>query len=148
MDKAQLLYRIKQIGDRATKGISDVMRDEAENIRDLARSNAPVDEGNLEAAIKTDFDYQGINRRLRASIYIDMEMPEAQGNGRTVGRYAEIMHELLAPYGSGRFNLGKKSEDKRAAGHDVGGKFLERAAEARVEPMLTRVMNIVRRSLR
>lgn len=145
MNRSKLLYRIKQVGERATKGISTVMRQEAINIRDLARSNAPVDEGNLESAIEVDFDYLGANGRLRASVYIDSKIV-VRKDGKTIGDYARVMHELLEPYGTGRFHLGPRSQAKAQAGHDVGGKFLERAAQARLSELLRKAREIVRRA--
>ena len=144
LNKAQLMYRINQIGERAAKGISTVMREETENIATLAKSYAPVDEGNLEAAIKTEFDYLGVNGRLRASVYIDTSLV-VRSDGKTVGNYARVMHELLQPYGSGDFHLGPLSRAKAEAGNDVGGKFLERAAKARMEMLVRKAQRIAQR---
>lgn len=136
---------ILQIGDRAMRGVSTVMIDEGEKIKELAKSNAPVDEGNLEEAIKMEVDRGGIHGRTRVSVYIDEAM-EA-GNNKVVGDYAILMHEGLAPYGSGAYNLGVKSQAKAAGGGDVGGKFMERAIKEREPILMRRVYEIARRLL-
>lgn len=118
--------KIEQTGDRAVKGMSDVLRRRARLIRDLARSYAPRMTGLLERSI----DYvtiKGSNRRNTFVVYVDMDADAP--HGKTVGDYAPVMERKLRPYGAGRFNLGKGSKEKRAAGNDVGGRFFRRAVE-------------------
>lgn len=134
-----------QIGDRAVRGVSNVMVSEGKKIQELAVSNAPVDEGNLEEAIKIEIDRGGINGRTRVSIFVDEDMDA--GHGKTVGDYAARMHEGLAPYGSGAYNLGEKSRQKANSGHNVGGKYMERAIDEREDELMRKVYDIVRKSL-
>lgn len=148
MNKRALMFRITQVGERATKGLSTVMREEAEKLAELARDYAPVDEGNLEEAIQTKFDYEGINGRLRASVFIKMGMVVDRETGKRISHYAMAMHEGLAPHGSGAFKLGPLSRQKAAGGKDVGGKFMERAAAQRIGIIYQRAHQIVQRQLK
>lgn len=97
----------------------------------LAIQMAPVDEANLEKAIKVaEFGggrgADGRFMRKTFELYVDGSMP-ANEKGKTVGDYAYIMHEHLTPYGPKQ--LGPRSQAKNAAnGGKVGGMFLIRAA--------------------
>lgn len=137
---------LTQIGERALRGISTVMEEEGNEIQALARSYAPVDEGDLESAIKIEKDRGGENGRTRIFVYVDMDAPA--DHGKVVGDYAMLMHEGLAPYGSGFYKLGKLSIEKLMAGNKVGGKFMERAAIDRLPILISRVNAIVKRALR
>lgn len=145
-DVDRLTLAINQIGDRAVRGIAQVMREEGENIRDLARSYAPVDDGYLEQSIVTDEDRHGAHGRLQVYVFINENM--AADRGKLIRDYAILMHEGLAPYGSGAYQLGPRSRAKALGGNKVGGKFLERAAKKRLKPLMQKVQEIVRRSLR
>jgi len=118
--------------------------------RDLARKFAPVDEGNLEEAIKVHPDELGVKRdafgrfaRTEVEVYIDMDMPIDGRDGKTVGDYAYIQHEWLTPYGP--WKLGEKSVRKQnGQSEQVGGGFLERAAQAiedEIEDALLDILN-------
>lgn len=132
-DVEDLTYRLLQVGERAARGMTGMMRDEAEAIVEKAKSNAPIDKGNLEQAIKLDESrsrgLSGQFGRTVFTIYVDGNVVD--NDGKPVSEYATIMHEELAPYGSGNYDLGKKSQSKMMEGHDVGGKYLERAVEER-----------------
>ena len=145
-DVAGLTFALTQIGERALRGISTVMEEEGAEIQALARSYAPVDEGDLESAIKLEKDRSGEHGRTRVFVYVDMDAPA--DHGKVVGDYAMLMHEGLAPYGSGAFHLGKLSIEKMMAGNNVGGKFMERAAIDRLPILMSRVQAIVKRALR
>lgn len=143
---------LHQVGDRATRGISDVMREEGEIIRDLARDNAPVDDYDLERAITMDVDRSGVHGRTQVYIYVDEDVEGA--DGKAVREYATLMHEGLAPYGSGFagdvWNPNypeSKSKLKAAAGYAVGGKFLTRALKERYAIMMRKVKVIAERVL-
>lgn len=102
----------------------------------LARAMAPVDEGNLEQAIKLRpeggtaqlRDEYGRFAKTEIEVYIDVNMPVPGRPGKTVGDYAYEIHEHLTPYGF--MQLGPKSQRKQArnGGIEVGGGFLDRAA--------------------
>lgn len=131
-DVEGLMAQLEQIGLRAVRGVSAMMKVEAEAMRDKARSNAPVDKGGLEEAIKSEAVGGGRNQlgqfeRVSYKVFVDGAMPGA--DGRPVSDYATIMHEELAPYGT--YKLGPKSLEKAAAGNEVGAKYLERAVEER-----------------
>lgn len=107
----------------------------AKEVQSLAIKMAPVDEGNLEESIKTDVSAQGRDSlgrfgQKKVTVYVDVDMPLPQEPGRTVGDYAYEIHEHQTPYGP--IPLGKKSQAKNDSngGIVVGGKFMERAAEA------------------
>jgi len=114
---------IKNDADKATQAARRRMRVEAQRIMELSQKNAPVDEGNLEAAhhIVTERD-----DRFRKT-----ETVEVGGtvHGVDVDRYALVMHEA-------EYHLGPKSLAKQAgSGRMVGRKYLERAFKER-EPFL------------
>lgn len=109
---------LEQTGQKSVRGGADVLREGAKKIADRAREYAPVDEGNLEAAIHAGEDRGGINRRVRT--YVEVA---DQVNGVRVEDYALEMHESV-------YNLGPKSAEKAAqTGKAVGRKYLERAAD-------------------
>ena len=121
--------KITQYGERAEKGMSNVMRKRAVMIRDLARSFAPRKTGLLEKNI----DYVTVkdsNRRNSYEVYIDQDAERKRG---TLGDYALVMERRLRPHGRGPFNLGEISKEKRQAGNDVGGRFFKRAVEKGTE---------------
>lgn len=115
------------------KRVTSKMIIKAAAIRDLARKMAPVDEANLEKAIKVRPETPGRARndqgqfvRQEIEVYIDMSMPVPGRPGKTVGDYAYEMHEHLTPVGP--LNLGPKSREKQGASDvEVGGAFLTRA---------------------
>lgn len=116
-----LVLALRQGGERVVRRAREAMKREADKIVLLAKSNAPVDKGDLEASIRAEKEYED-NKRLQINVMV---------GGGEVDTYAVQMHEGLAPYGSGAFHLGPGSRAKAAAGNDVGGKYLERAFEAR-----------------
>lgn len=120
---------------------NQMMHDKAIELRDLARDMAPIDEGNLEEAIKVDPD-EDIDvfggRKIIYRVYIDMDMeaPHHNVNGdvtkgtenKTVGDYAYYVHEYVTP--SGNNQLGELSAEKQeSVDVEVGGGFMTRAAE-------------------
>lgn len=128
----KMFVQLRQLGEKTVKGVSQVMQNYGDKIRDRAREYAPVDEHDLEKAIVKSTNYNGPNRRSIVSIYVDMT--KAAGV-HTVGSYAILMHESLA-IGLRReealvrgylYGLGPKSQKKDAGRGIVGGKFLTRA---------------------
>lgn len=150
----ELRYLLKQAGQKAVKGAIDQMRKEAQKIADLARQMAPVDEGDLEKAIIVTEegggrDSSGRFARKQLSVGVDMDAPAGfnkRGEQITVGAYAYVMHEHLAPFG--KFGLGPLSRLKQSRQSVmVGGKYLERAL-AEIEPgLINRVVLRVKREL-
>jgi hypothetical protein len=146
MDASALTLAIKQVGARASRGVAGLLRTEGETIRDLAKAFAPVKDGYLENAIKTEAQRVNGNGRLEVYVYIDMGMPAA--DGKSVGDYALQMHEGLEGGGSGAFKLGPGSRLKEAlTGMPVGGKFLERAGAERIGTIMARAQQLVRNAL-
>lgn len=135
-----LLAKLSQTGERAVRGVSEEIKEGAKDIQDLARLQAPVDEGNLEDAIKVEVDRSGINGRIQAYVYVDSD--QDTGDGRTVGEYSNYMHE-------GTYNLGPRSQIKQsAAGVVVGRKFLERAVDDLAPGIIDRVYRAMQRIIR
>jgi len=128
----QMLLNLDTTG---RKRVLKALYAQALKVRDLARKFAPVDEGNLEKAIKVRPEQLGPVRdelgrfmRQEIEVYVDAEMEVPERPGKTVGDYAYEIHEHLYPYGP--WNLGPKSQDKQAGQSEmVGGGYLERAAE-------------------
>jgi len=155
LDVESLIAEIRQTGDRAVKGVSDVVRDEGEKVQELARDMAPHDDGYLEAAIKVEEskstqgrDVQGRftsgGGRLQVTVYVDGDMPGSHDR-KTVGDYALLMHEGLSPYGDGTYKPGEGTLAKIYAGMKAGGKFLERALRERRKHLIDRSAAIVKR---
>lgn len=115
-------------------------------LKELAIRMAPVDEGNLEHAIKmtpeegghgstrlrsdgSDGKRKGTFLRTEVEVYVDMDMRLPNRPKNTVGDYAYEIHEHLSPMG--HKNLGEKSILKQLAspGVLVGGGFMTRAAD-------------------
>lgn len=139
-----LIVSIEQIGKKAVDHAIRRMGSEAEKIRDLAIEYAPVEHGGLEEAIIVDEDRSGINGRKVFYVLVDETAPELDEDGsptgRSVGQYAEYMHEGTD------YKLGKRSQEKNASGK-VGPKFLERAADEREDEVEQSVYNAVRELL-
>lgn len=149
MDVQLLQVGLEQIGDRSERMILKALREGANEIRDLAREYAPIDierpgdpGGDLEDAIVVDEDRGGINRRTRVFVHVD---PNAYDNrGVQVAIYGMLMHEGLAPYGSGAFELGDRSRRKDGGRGMVGGKFLERAAAEKYDEIKRHVEGVAK----
>lgn len=116
---------------RSVKGLIKA----GKRLQKLAIKMAPVDEGNLEKAIKMIPEGEGRERddlgrfvRTEVEVYVDMDMPVPQRPGKTVGDYAYEIHEHLTPMG--QKNLGPKSNMKQMGSNViVGGGFMTRAAD-------------------
>ena len=150
VSSTELSFRLDQVGDRAIRGISQAIREGAHDIAEKARSNAPVDQGNLEDAIKVDISRSGVNGRVSATVYVDESMPapELTPDGRivkgteykVVGDYAMKMHE-------GEYKLGKRSRAKASAGHEVGPKYLERAVDEVLPGVVAAARRLAKRAV-
>lgn len=141
-----LVVRLNQTGERALRGVSAKIREGAKKIQYRAVEYAPVDEGDLESAIKVMTDRGGINSRLQATVYVDGD--EEASNGKKVGDYALAVHEGVAPFGSGGWGrLGKRSKIKDGNRGVVGGKFLERAAEELAPEITKDLQEAIRKAL-
>jgi HK97 gp10 family phage protein len=135
-----LLTNLSQVGERAVRGVSDEIKQGAEDIKDLAKLQAPIDEGNLEDAIKVDVDRSGVKGRIQAFVYVDGSV--TTDDGKAVEDYAMQMHE-------GTYNLGPRSQAKDSAvGGGVGRKFLERAVDELSPNIINRVQQAVKRTIR
>lgn len=123
-----------QVAENTKRRAVRKLHEKALEIAALARKYAPLDEGNLEKAIKVFPETIGERLRNEAGqfvrqevfVYVDVDMPVPDRPGETVGKYAYTMHEHLTPFGP--YNLGEKSANKQSGQREmVGGKYLERA---------------------
>jgi hypothetical protein len=129
---------------RAKKRAVKRIYDEAQKIAEIASLMAPVDEGYLEKAIKVSptsleraRDEMGRFTRTDVFVYVDEDMvvPTTSGKPKRVGDYAYMLHEWVTPYGMK--GLGPLSEAKQMnSPYVVGGGFLERAADMRVDELV------------
>ncbi len=128
--------RLDQEGERAIKGLSEIMKAGGEGIMQTARDMAPFrnpgDHGgstdmdrHLDRAIDMKVDRSGVNRRLAVTIFINGR--KIGNGGKRIAEYAYLIHEGLAPYGSGIWNA---SEGTLGKGPQAGGKFMTRAYKA------------------
>ena len=161
-DIDKIVVNLTQVGERALRGMFHAMKNEGEIIAHFAKQFAPVDEGNLEDAIRVEEIGGGRNalgqfERWSIRVSVDENHPAAHYNKdgsvtagtsmKIVGDYLWIMHECLLPFGSGfgDLHLGPKSQDKDAGRGVVGGKFMERALNMRL-PMITQLVANAARS--
>jgi hypothetical protein len=148
-----IIIKLTQRGERAVKGVSDVMQSNGDAIRDLARAYAPVDEGNLEKAIVKNTTYTGVNRRSEIEIGVDTSRAGSGGSGSwDLATYANAMHEQQA-IGSTvdlryHFQLGEKSKEKDGGRGVVGGKYLFRAYLERQVKIKEQTYNAVKRAFK
>ncbi|MCY1369006.1 hypothetical protein D9M69_560230 [compost metagenome] len=137
---------------RAKKRAVRRIYDEANKIAEIAREMAPVDEGYLEKSIKVSpssleraRDEMGRFVRTDVSVFVDEDMmvPTTSGKQKRVGDYAYMVHEWVTPYGMK--NLGPLSQEKQmSTSYVVGGGFLERAADMRVDDLVQGVAEDLR----
>lgn len=145
--------RIQQVTERSTRGVLDVMREERDNAMDLVRDFVPVDEGNLEDAIRKGETPSGPHGRHEVDVYIDMNHPAPHFNadgsitkgteGKVTGDYALQIHEDMS------YQLGPKSQEKNTRlGGGVGPKFMDRALDEIEGRLLARAREKVRKATR
>lgn len=126
---------LAEVSSNTRRRVVRKLHEKALEIAALAKKYAPIDEANLEKAIKV-FPEVMPEKRVRNSagqfvrqdvfVYVDTDMPVPQRPGKTVGDYAYTMHEHLTPFGP--LNLGERSAAKQSGQREmVGGKYLERA---------------------
>jgi hypothetical protein len=125
-----------RVDTTAKKRVTARLYAKALAIQALAIKMAPLDEANLEKAIKVRPNTPGRIRneagrfvRQEIEVFIDMSMPIPKRPGKTIADYAYIMHEHLTPMGP--LKLGELSQAKNDSngGVQVGGGFLSRAVD-------------------
>jgi hypothetical protein len=131
--------RLDQEGERAVKGLSEVMKarghDIMETAREFAPFRAPGDGGNpdlnrhLDHAIDMKVSLSGVNRRLAVVIFINGR--KLGNQNKTIAQYAYLIHEGLEPYGGW-----KRGKGTVAKGLQAGGRFMTRAYEAYKERVI------------
>lgn len=129
---------------RFNEEMHSVTEEGAKRIMEKSKSNAPVDTHNLEEAHHID---TSLTRADHVRFQIEVSgIGSGSERARDVAAYAMEMHEALAPYGYGAYNLGPKSQEKASSGHDVGGKFLERAVESEKPFVVDEMRKAVKRN--
>lgn len=147
----QLKLVLQKASKEAPANIFKRMQAEGKDLQTLARKMAPVDVGNLEDAISisTEGGGRGSDGRFLSkaiSVFVDMDAPVEGRPGHIVGQYAYEMHEYLEPYGD--YQLGEKSRAKQSGqSEEVGGGFMDRAAEQIEERLMERLIAVARRYL-
>lgn len=151
LDKLRQSLFAKQ--GRANASMRQATEAGAERIMKKSQDNSPVDTYNLEEA-------HHIQQTLTEADHVRYKI-EVSGSGfgsenpRDVESYAMLVHENMAPYGTGELN-GKpfhaadspQNNAKIAAGKDVGGKFLDRAVESEKKIAIEGIRQAVKRSLK
>lgn len=146
------MFLLRQNGAKAVKGAFEQMSKEGEEIASLAKQMAPIDEGDLERAIRVRIVGGGRAQggqfaRKEVIVEVNTNMRTRDGK-QSVGEYAYEIHEHQAPFGT-KYRLGKRSLEKQAANPSVivGGKYLERAVAEREKGLLGRMTAAVRAKL-
>jgi hypothetical protein len=119
------IVMLQQTGERTVKHVSEVLVEGGELIAETAKTMAPVEHGDLRESIESTVTRSGTGGRIEVTVDINPNATDERGEPTIV--YGAIMHEALAPYGSGAFNLGKLSAELAASGAPIGGKFMARA---------------------
>lgn len=137
----KLFLLLSQGGPRAVRRAREQMKRQGEAIAKQAQKYAPVDHKGpgpglppgreLERSIESHKNYES-NRRLQMVVNVGGVV-----DGVDVDDYVMEMHEGLAPYGSGEYQLGPASVAKGAG---VGGKFLERAFREREDKLVDEIV--------
>lgn len=108
----EVVTMFKLVDKNVNQKTRDVMHAGAERIKQMAIVNAPIDEGNLEKAIKVK-PSQGNQYSLKIVIAV-----EGIVGGRNVEEYAAIVHE---------YTWDKRGPLTRAKGPKAGPRYLFRA---------------------
>lgn len=122
-----LTLQLENVLKRSSRGSREALQKGAEMIAERAKMYAPVDQHNLEDAIKVHKEIDGTTRRAKFYVYVDESHTPAT-RAPTVGQYAAEMHE------NRDYKLGQKSQDKaNALGVVVGPGYLTRAMQDMAE---------------
>ncbi|WP_207456053.1 hypothetical protein [Azospirillum sp. SYSU D00513] len=124
---------LRRVQANVTRAAAAEIHRQGETMRTVSQLNAPVDEGDLEAAhfVETTTRPGGSTTTVGVG-------------GDDVDPYALQMHEGLGPYGSGAFQPGPGTIAK---GQQAGGKFLERAFDDQRGEIAPAVADAVRKAL-
>lgn len=128
-----LVAALKRIERDVVRAASAEIHRQGEAIMQASQLNAPVDEGDLEAAHSVETKQRPGGSTTVVGV-----------GGGEVDVYAMQMHEGLSPYGSGAFQPGPKTIAK---GPQAGGKFLERAFNDQKDEIAPAVADAVRKAL-
>lgn len=137
------LRELRRTEERTSKALLRHLRHSADDIADLAREYAPVDEGNLEEAIEVAEGTEGFLGRNRNVELIGVNPGKlGEGFGKYKFRYDVAMHE-------GSYNLGPRSRAKAASnGKQVGPKYLTRAWQDLEDGILAKARRLAQDTVR
>ena len=141
-DIEKIKLKMSNLARRTTSEALDILKVEAENVRDLAINFAPHDKGMLDSPDSWVIEKTrtGINGRYEFTIKLrNGRWFIRNGKRISLGMYAELMHNGWGSHTP--YNLRKGSKDKAgelglsitptASGKYVGWKFLTRAGRVR-----------------
>ena len=138
----ELKATLTQGGEKVRRAVRERIRREGLNIEAVARAMAPRENMDLEEAIQS---FQGYDSERNGRLMMEVGIVD---EGR-VGNYAVEMHEGLQPFGDGgrlNYNLGPGSVEKQMGQSEiVGGKFLERALQAREKELIPEITVILQK---
>lgn len=140
---APIKANMDRVGDRVEKHSIEWLRMAAGIVANEAKMRAPVDEGDLENAIKAqdDPEIRGMNRRKTVSVYVDLDALDLEGSHAGFD-YATWAHEAV-------YNLGPLSQQKDAMTPvGVGPKYLERALDDNVPRLMRIIEEMTRKAIR
>lgn len=124
----ELVAKLKFIGANIYEAGQEAVKEATELLKNESIARSPLDTGDLEECHDSKVHSFKHAKRVVGVVFINDSLMKKTHN-IPVSEYAIIMHEHLAPYGSGLYNMRKGSKQKKSAGNDVGGKFLFRALE-------------------
>lgn len=148
----ELTAMLDRTADDTTREMAKVLQRGAEDVARLASEFSPRDSSALENAWEVvemggERDYRG--RFTKKSYVVQVDPMATDPDGRPTSLYALEMHEHLAPYGSGRYQLSTHpggSRDKDGGRGVVGGRFLERAVDEVEMDLMAQMQKVVRRN--
>lgn len=140
-DIASIIYKIEAVGRDATNAAFAALKQGGKDIRDTAREFAPVDDHDLEKAIKEQ------STKAEKTVWIGIDPTAYDEHGKSVAEYGAKQHALLEIGGDGRgtLRLGPKSRSKDAGRGIVGGGFMTRAFKHESKTILRKTAIKVKR---
>lgn len=139
-----VIANMRRTEDKVSAESLSALRNGAEALRDLARANAPIDEGDLESAIVTREvrSRTALGRFGATNIEVGVDTSLLDLESRKGFDYSIPMHE-------GTYNLGPRSEAKQSGQQEtVGPKYLSRAMAELSERIQKKVEEAIKRSIR
>lgn len=142
-DLAKLKQNLFSKQKNLNREMHEVTKQGAERIMKKSQSNSPIDTYNLEEAHHITQTFTKADN-IRYTVEVS-GIGYGSDNPRDVSNYAMEVHENYENMGNGGHpKPGSKSADKKAAGHEVGSKFLERAVDSEKPAIIEEMRKAVR----